>query len=414
METIISYDEVIDYSNMVLCMPSSIQGGSYFTKLQYCKNPLYVQSPTCISKQGIIHVGKKTYVDLVLTSEKDGEFISFLEHLEKKCIDIIYEKRTIWFTDELEKSDIETAFASIVKPYKNGTNHILRVNINNNNNNKHNIGTQNCFVFDEENNAVTFDSVKTDASLITIIDFEGIKFTSKSFQFELNARQILIINEKPIFKACLIKQKKQDFAIVADVAATDAVTDAAADVVAAADALVDVAAADAVADVAAADAVADVAAAVADVAAADAVADAVADVVVAENVNELNETNCETKDKNECLEESLDGATKPLIISEDKSNFDAELLEIDLDLEKNDDQNKILEPIKLNNANDVYLKMYKDAKDKAKSAKNVAIEAYLAAEEIKITYNLVDVDSDSSNSDSESESDGDSDVGEGD
>ena len=373
METIISYDEVIDYSNMVLCMPSSIQGGSYFTKLQYCKNPLYVQSPTCISKQGIIHVGKKTYVDLVLTSEKDGEFISFLEHLEKKCIDIIYEKRTIWFTDELEKSDIETAFASIVKPYKNGTNHILRVNINNNNNNKHNIGTQNCFVFDEENNALAFDSVKTDASLITIIDFEGIKFTSKSFQFELNARQILIINEKPIFKACLIKQKKQDFAIVADVAATDVV-----------------AAADAVADV------------------------VVADVVVVENVNELNETNCETKDKNECLEESLDGATKPLIISEDKSNFDAELLEIDLDLEKNDEQNKILEPIKLNNANDVYLKMYKDAKDKAKSAKNVAIEAYLAAEEIKITYNLVDVDSDSSNSDSESESDGDSDVGEGD
>jgi len=403
METIISYDEVIDYSNMVLCMPSSIQGGSYFTKLQYCKNPLYVQSPTCISKQGIIHVGKKTYVDLVLTSEKDGEFISFLEHLEKKCIDIIYEKRTIWFTDELEKSDIETAFASIVKPYKNGTNHILRVNINNNNNNKHNIGTQNCFVFDEENNALAFDSVKTDASLITIIDFEGIKFTSKSFQFELNARQILIINEKPIFKACLIKQKKQDFAIVADVAATD--------VVAAADAVADVAAADAVADVA------DVAAAdaVADVAAADAVADVVvADVVVVENVNELNETNCETKDKNECLEESLDGATKPLIISEDKSNFDAELLEIDLDLEKNDEQNKILEPIKLNNANDVYLKMYKDAKDKAKSAKNVAIEAYLAAEEIKITYNLVDVDSDSSNSDSESESDGDSDVGEGD
>ena len=110
----------------------------------------------------------------------------------------------------------------------------------------------------------------------------------------------------------------------------------------------------------------------------------------------------------------MDGATKPLIISEDKSNFDAELLEIDLDLEKNDEQNKILEPIKLNNANDVYLKMYKDAKDKAKSAKNVAIEAYLAAEEIKITYNLVDVDSDSSNSDSESESDGDSDVGEGD
>jgi hypothetical protein len=43
-----------------------------------------------------------------------------------------------------------------------------------------------------------------------IIDFEGIKFTSKSFQFEINARQMLVINERPIFKACLIKHKKQE------------------------------------------------------------------------------------------------------------------------------------------------------------------------------------------------------------
>ena len=214
-ETILSYDDKnIDYSNITLSMPSSIHGGSYFTKLQYCKKPLYMQSPTCISKQGIVHSGKKTYIDLVFTSEKDGEFISFLENLEKKCIDIIYDKRNLWFNDDLEKTDIETAFASLVKSYKNGTSHTLRVNINNGNNNSTKInnigGVQSCFVFDEENNTLPFDSVKPETSLITIIDFEGIKFTSKSFQFEINARQMLIINEKPIFKECLIKQKKQE------------------------------------------------------------------------------------------------------------------------------------------------------------------------------------------------------------
>ena len=210
-DAILSYDDKsIDYSNITLCMPSSIHGGSYFTKMQYSKKPLYMQSPTCISKQGIVHSGKKTYIDLVFTSEKDGEFISFLENLEKKCIDIIYEKRHLWFTDDLEKTDIETAFASLVKSYKNGTSHTLRVNVNNNNNTKFNIGgVQSCFIFDEQTNALTFDDVKPETSLITIIDFEGIKFTSKSFQFEINARQILTINEKPIFKACLIKQKKR-------------------------------------------------------------------------------------------------------------------------------------------------------------------------------------------------------------
>ena len=46
---------------------------------------------------------------------------------------------------------------------------------------------------------------------------------------------------------------------------------------------------------------------------------------------------------------------------------------------------------------------------KAKSAKKIAVEAYLAAEEIKFTYNLVDNESDSDNSDS---SDDNSDNGE--
>ena len=68
------------------------------------------------------------------------------------------------------------------------------------------------------------------------------------------------------------------------------------------------------------------------------------------------------------------------------------------------------EKIKLQDANDVYYKMYKEAKEKAKSAKKMAVEAYLAAEEIKSTYNLVDNESDSDdsesdNNDNESESD---------
>jgi hypothetical protein len=53
-------------------------------------------------------------------------------------------------------------------------------------------------------------------------------------------------------------------------------------------------------------------------------------------------------------------------------------------------------------------KMYKEAKEKAKSAKKVAVEAYLAAEEIKFTYNLVDNESDSDDSSNEGESDGES------
>ena len=397
-DAILSYDDKnIDYSNITLSMPSSIHGGSYFTKLQYCKKPLYMQSPTCISKQGIVHSGKKTYIDLVFTSEKDGEFISFLENLEKKCVDIIYDKRHLWFTDDLEKTDIETAFASMVKSYKNGTSHTLRVNINsgNSSNSKFNNigGVQSCFIFDEENNMLSFDSVKPETLLITIIDFEGIKFTSKSFQFEINARQMLIINEKPIFKACLIKQKKQEHnqgdncveqeqeqscIQVATDAGTNATATASAD---------------------------------------DAV---VVSVSTKENVIEIVESSLppnhlETLEHVEIVEslplephlEELSSFSSSVVKKNDDDNCNSgELIEVTLDLEKDDQKN--LELV-LKNPDDVYYKMYKDAKEKAKTAKNIAIEAYLAAEEIKQTYNLNNVDSSDSDDSDDSSNDNEND-----
>jgi hypothetical protein len=78
-----------------------------------------------------------------------------------------------------------------------------------------------------------------------------------------------------------------------------------------------------------------------------------------------------------------------------------DLIEVTLDLEKDDQKN--LELV-LKNPDDVYYKMYKDAKEKAKAAKNIAIEAYLAAEEIKLTYNLNNVDSSDSDDDSDDSS----------
>jgi co-chaperonin GroES (HSP10) len=378
--------------------------------MQYSKKPLYMQSPTCISKQGIVHSGKKTYIDLVLSSEKDGEFISFLENLEKKCIDIIYEKRHLWFTDDLEKTDIETAFASLVKSYKNGTSHTLRVNINNNNNTKLNIGgVQSCFIFDEQNNALTFDDVKPETSLITIIDFEGIKFTTKSFQFEINARQILTINENPIFKSCLIKQKKQQHNDNSengqqDEKSKDGVQECVtvvnvSDGASANDVKVETLQPKHLETLEPTSATLEPASATleptsATLEPASASLESLEQVVVKveeveeveEPLNKINSTHLE--DSSSHLEDS---SSSSLILSKDKDKNEinsGELIEVTLDLEK-DDQKKLV----LKDPDDVYYKMYKDAKEKAKAAKNIAIEAYLAAEEIKLTYNLNNIES---------------------
>jgi hypothetical protein len=410
-ETILSYDDKnIDFSNIGLCIPSSINGGSYFTKLQYCKKPLYMQSPTCISKQGIVHSGKKTYIDLVFTSDKDGDFISFLENLEKRSIEIFYEKRHVWFTDDLEKTDIETAFATMVKSYKNGTSHTLRVNINsgNSSNSKFNNigGVQSCFIFDEENNVLSFDSIKPETLLITIIDFEGIKFTSKSFQFEINARQMLIIDEKPFFKACLIKQKKQEH--VPDEKCEDGEQEHHCDIV--------IAAVDEI------DANTSAPLPVPVVPLASTTKENVIEMVdplpspslpshseSLEHVDSEKSVPIKVEEEQEEQQQHLEESSFN-IKKNDNNNINndtsgsGELIEVTLDLEKDGDKKLVLK-----NPDDVYYKMYKDAKEKAKAAKNIAIEAYLAAEEIKLTYNLNNVDTSDSSDASSSSSDDDND-----
>lgn len=413
--SILSYDDKdLNISNNVtLSMPSSVQGGSYFTKIYYAKHPLYMQTPKCVSKQGISTIGKKTYIELVISNEKDGEFISFLENLEKTCIDIIFEKRHLWFTDELEKTDIETAFASIIKSYKNGTSHLLKLNINNTSNHaKHGIGIgglQTCFVFDENNNSLKFDDVKPETPLITIIEFEGIKFTSKSFQFEMNARQMLVIDEKPIFNSCLIKPRKKGEQNEFDeesseknggdikeppLLTTSTIIKSTAPVAAASQAD-------------------------------NGLNNAVDNDITPDNSSEgmKNEEPelFENKKNEECLGElkvvktvkdleikTSQTENKKVKQEENVEERDDELVEVNLELPQELELDSSFEKLKLQNASEVYYKMYKEAKEKAKSAKKIAVEAYLAAEEIKFTYNLVDNESDSDDSSNEGESESES------
>ena len=44
-----------------------------------------------------------------------------------------------------------------------------------------------------------------DKKIISIVEFVGLKFSSQSFHLDICLRQIMIINEKPIFNKCLIR-----------------------------------------------------------------------------------------------------------------------------------------------------------------------------------------------------------------
>ena len=73
-----------------------------------------------------------------------------------------------------------------------------------------------------------------------------------------------------------------------------------------------------------------------------------------------------------------------------------EISEIEIDLDKLNEN----ETIKLTNRDQVYYEMYKEARKKAKAAKQISILSYLEAKRIKQTYLLLDIE-DSEDNDSE-------------
>ena len=305
----------VEYEKIILTQPTS-RGGhdTYFTKLMYNDKSIYIQSPKCSSKGGLPSVGNKYYIDLLMSSD-DNDFINFLESLEDVCITRIFEKKDAWFqTPPVNRSGIEGAFASPLKISKGGKIYVLRAYLSQHKN----LIEPSCVFFNENDEVITMDAIKQDSSMICILNMEGIRFSPKTFQFEINIKQLLVLANKP--KECLIK-RNFDAPTPAAVGSTPAIPAV---------------------------------------------------------------------------------APKPQL----KENSEPILKEYTV---KEKDLGKT---IKLNDKTDIHYRMYKDAKDKAKLAKQQAIDAYLIAEEIRAEYELEDLES---NSDSESsDSDDDDDNGDDD
>ena len=199
MENIIEPSENFDFSKLTLAHPSGVQGGAYFTKIQYNNKPLYIQTTKSQTRQGFVKTGKKYYCDLMFDNNS-SVLINWFENLEERCQKLIYEKGASWFQNALEINAIESAFNSIIRVYKSGKYYLVRTNVKNNHNNEPHIK-----IFNENEVALGLEDVTAETNIISILEIQGIKFTTRNFQIEIELKQIMILNNEPIFESCLIK-----------------------------------------------------------------------------------------------------------------------------------------------------------------------------------------------------------------
>jgi hypothetical protein len=188
------------HDRMHLAPPNGLQGGAYFSMLYYKDAPLYIQTPACTSRQGVVS-GKRPYIDLMF-SNHDVPFLEWLEAMEAAAVRLIYEKRNVWISSDIERADIEAGFTSPVRPYKGGKHYLIRAHIQPA---KH-LASPSCSVFDENERPVPVEYIKPDQQMYAVLEFQGIKFTARSFQIEVALKQVLIVPNVPMFQSCVIRK----------------------------------------------------------------------------------------------------------------------------------------------------------------------------------------------------------------
>lgn len=404
MEQIFEPNSNFNFDDIHLYNPVAKAGGSYFIKFGINNNPLYIQPPKCGTKQGFVTANRKCFIDLMFNQDH-LEFIQWLENLETFCHKKIFEHREEWFEGDLELSLIENYFTSPVKIFKSGKYYLVRCDIYNV------LGKPQLQVFDEKEKLVEYDDINEDSLIMNILEIKGIKCSSRSFQIVIEVKQMLKMEKVDMFAKCLIKPSS-----VSQIAQNTHVSE---EPVLIAEDSVPIETID--------DNLESSEQVVPEVPISDADTKSESLIMNSPIENTLEITNEQHK-QHEQQEQYVSEVEEEIRQSEnefinppeefDESentelNNDFTMEQVDININEEPLENQGLQEIDISCDNipegdefeiterkDVYYKMYRDARKKAKLAKELSIASYLEAKNIKNTYMLDDIDSDSEDDES--------------
>jgi len=379
-----------NFDKLVLAKPTLISGGNYFIRFKKDNIPLYIQPPACNTRNGFVKNGRKYYTDMLFTNE-DEYIIQWFEKLEEYCIQYIYEHRDTWFDGNMEKADIENYFTSPLKVYKSGKFYLIRTNI------PTALDKPSIKIYDEDENQVDFSTITENTKLMNIIEVQGIKCSARSFQIELEMKQSLLLRpeEFKLFDKCIIQTKPQIHSQTTTAQTEELVKQSITKPI---------------------------------MISTD---DNNTNEIVSDLINDISsEIEQSEIEQSEILPES-DNNTNNLGKSSQPNSIDTDTINTNIDINtvsdepdssidnntniknSNDSMEEVVftleelptdEKLTLKKPNEVYYQMYRDARQKAKVAKELALSSYLEAKNIKNTYMLNEIDSDTSDLEIDDES----------
>lgn len=382
-----------------LANPVARSGGSYFIRFSINNEPVYIQPPKCFSRQGIIQSNRKYYIDLRFNNN-NVDFMEFLEKIESYCQKYIYDNRNEWFEGDLELSDIENYFTPPTKLFKSGKYYLVRSSI------PSVLGKPQINIYDEQENEVSIESINEDTQLGTILEIQGIKCSARSFQIAIEVKQMLKMEVTNMFSKCLLTKSKSNASPKEENNASDDLeVNPVPEMIVSEDnnIVVNENTPDTIDE--------------------SNIVDKIENTDVSENTiipmpveidNDILANSLENHENNTEVitdDNEINNDDDTLMFDEEKEsetenrepepqsseliaeNTNTHLFSENLkELELNFDDLESQEEVQINERKDVYYKMYKDARKKAKIAKDLALASYLEARNIKNTYMLESID----------------------
>ena len=374
MDAMLSLDKNYPFDKVKIKTPKALQGGTYCANLVINEGPVIIQTPKCKTKNGIHKTAKQIYCDLLMNKDH-SEFLEWLETFQERVKSLILENSSKWFHDDTSLDEIEYNWNNSIRTRKDY--YLIRSFVHK----PKGINKISLQIYDTDENQLNIEQVKNDKNVICILEIVGLKFSSNSFHLEICLRQMMVVNEKPLFNKCLIKLNSKNkngenlrkkTTLEPEIKTEEKVENNI-----------------------------------------EHISNLKDKEIIDKNVNNLVDTDIINKEEEnhkeeqeyevQLIKEEVDKETelgennvkkkeimeKPL----EKSN---NLEEIELNVPDDD-------PIQLKEAREVYLDIYNVAREKAKKAKNEAIKAYLEAKRIKELYMLDIVDSSSSEDEEDEE-----------
>ena len=355
MSGIYETNSSFQFDKLLLSSPKLIAGGNHFIKYSISNSSLYIEPPKCAIKGSISKTTKRSYCDLIF-SNQDIEFITWMEDLETHTCKQIFENRAKWFESDMELSDIENYFASPMKSYKSGNNYLVRTNI------PTRLGKINLKIYNENEEEIDPETINEDTNVVTVLEVQGIKCSARSFQIEFEVKQMLQIAPVNMFDKCILLKKNVSNTVSNDsdinLGDKDALTNET-EIISDGD-------------------------------------DSLEKDPSNSPTNEsVDDDHCEQTIKTESnnqnyLETSNEMPDIHANTNIPEANIFSDLKEFDMNLDdiENSDQ------IQIKARNDIYYELYKEARKKARVSRNLALQSYLEAKEIKTKYDLDDIESD--------------------